>query len=696
VVALKGDGLLGIVGSRPMGLPRYQGFTNTDTVPTAHERTLVVAQLSPDTLPDRWFGLAPYDTLVWNDAPPGLLGFEKAAALREWVQRGGHLVVVLPRVAQSWTDEANNPLFDITPKVKVVRREGVDLAPYALLIAKSKDTQMPTGEVLQTFEPLPGVQADEAICVLAGMEVEGKGRECLVVRRLVGCGMVDLVGLDVASRWMSERALPDPECFWHRILGRRGEFWTAAETQERSQRVNRDGATTVDRDIVGRIAMSGSAATGVFMGLVVFALYWAIAGPLGYAILRRTGQVRHAWLGFVVAAGVFTALAWGGATAIRPGTLKAQHLSIIDHVYSPSLSAVERCRAWISLHVPEYGDATVSVGDPATKAASGFHHALAPWENDEKSGGSFPDARGYRIDARSPDQYTVPTRSTVKQFQVDWAGGSKFKMIHPLPIDGADGPAELRLISGGNRPVLRGILTHDLPGPLQDVAIVVIEGQSDITGWWRNAGFHPALTKRSYAIRLANPWAPGEAIDLAAITQNAATGSASAVWDLNGNKGYLNSLRDLGNIDGQNFDTEESRFWNRLLALTFFQQLDPPDVTPDRGFASRAEPLFQRRFTHGLDLSAYFTQPCVIIVGRLDPGKGGVCPAPLYVSTGGPFHEVKTDGTTMVRWIYPFPANPPVFNTAAANEEPLPAEREAAPDERPPAAPQPRKGRTRR
>lgn len=677
-VLRSGDGILGIAGARFLGLMKYAGVPGRSELPTGHERTEVVSRLDAESLPDRWMGLAQFDVIVWNEPPPGTLTSDRAQALREWVQRGGHLVVVLPRVAQTWTDETNNPLYDITPRVRVTRREGVDLAPYRNLITKSRDeVPMPSAEVLQTFTPLDGAERQEAMPVLSGVEQEsptGPIRETLAVRRIVGVGMVTLVGLDVASRWMTERALPDPEAFWHRILGRRGELWTPSEYQASQSKLriaSPDIPTTVDRDIAGDIAMTGFAATGVFMGFVVFIAYWLVAGPLGYAVLRRSGQVRHAWLAFVAAAGLFTALAWGGATAIRPGQLKAQQFTIIDHVYG---QGIQRARVWSSLLIPQYGEATVSVGDPATKAGSQFHNSIVPWETESSTTGGFPDARGYVIDSKSPDQITVPTRSTVKQFQIDWLGASRLKMPAPQPIPGKEGLPGLEIAQESARPVLHGILSHDLPGELSDVTIFVVKAQKEVNRSLLRSERGPLLAD-IFAARLSNPWPAGAPLDLStAIGPLVQVGSVDG--DLrSGEKFFQQITRDLGRTDQvEGVSDDGARFWNRLLAVTFFHQLEPPEILPENRQATfgNSRRWAQRKVAHGYDLSAWITQPCVVVVGQLTTESVGPAPVPLFVSTGGSFREVKAAGRTVVRWIYPLSPAPPLFTSPSREPETAP------------------------
>lgn len=47
--------------------------------------------------------------------------------MREWVERGGHLVVILPAVGQDWLALSNRELADILPRAEVTRLEAEPL-----------------------------------------------------------------------------------------------------------------------------------------------------------------------------------------------------------------------------------------------------------------------------------------------------------------------------------------------------------------------------------------------------------------------------------------------------------------------------------------------------------------------------------------------------------------------------------------
>jgi hypothetical protein len=61
------------------------------------------------------------------------------------------------------------------------------------------------------------------------------------------------------------------------------------------------------------------------------------------------------------------------------------------------------------------------------------------------------------------------------------------------------------------------------------------------------------------------------------------------------------------------------------------------------------------------------TQPCVVIIGRMD---NVACPVPVTV--GGealPDSTARNLGTVIVRWMYPLPASPPPVETSAGSDE---------------------------
>lgn len=646
------EDLIAVMGPRTYGLSDYAQVIPDGSAPQGQERIRVVNGLQPEEAPDRWMGWAPFGDLVWGAGDPGKLRGDRARALREWIERGGHLVVVLPAFGETWTNASTNELHDLLPAVKLVRREGVDLTPYAPLLTKRKNAELPKDAVVHELAPLESARPEEAIRIFNGPE-----GACVTARRLVGLGAVDLVGLDLNARSLSEQGLIDADVFWNRLLGRRGEYRDAQELSQldKQQALNKSFQARVDyeTDIARLIAKTGKAGAALLLGVVVFIAYWIVAGPGGYAALKWKGLQRHAWVAYAGAAAAFTLIAWGGATALRPGRIEGDHLTFIDHVYG---QPIQRTRTWASVLIPWYGNAAIAVGiedDPLSPGRARFTNTIAAWAGGEdEARGSFPDSRGYDVDARSPWVMTVPTRSTVKQVVMDWAGSPRWKMPVPSGVDGA-----IRRAAGGR---LEGVLRHELPGPLRDVVIIDVARQPRL-GAPPGA---PISDARSY--RLTGEWKPGQDLSLAEVSKDASSSANFA-------DKYLEQLADMAR--GSSFlpgagPATPADVPQRLFALSLYSQLKPPELTNIRGDLFR----IRRGETHAWDLGRWFSQPCLIVMGLVG-GEGGKVASPTPATVDG--EELPMTGLTLVRWVYPMPDDPPAYPPRDA--APAPAGSEAAP-----------------
>ncbi len=679
------SGLMAVVGRALVGLDQYSVRASGDSwAPLGHELTERPAQLRVPDLPDRWLGLLPFSTLVWtaagSDGEPGDLTEPQAEAIREWVQRGGHLVVLLPAAGSTWTNATSNPLLGILPRVGVKRIDNANLEPFRPYLLRPPArpdaalAAMPAGVSVSVLIPAPDADPGDADRILTGSD-----GTCIVARRTLGAGAVSLVGIDLTARPITALNLPPADIFWHRVLGRRGKLPTNEEVA--LMVANRGGVgglpgyisnrveRVFDRSISSKIAKTGRAAAGVLLGFGVFVAYWLVAGPLGYALLKRRNWVHHAWVSFVLAAGAFTAVAWGGATYLRPGKLEGSHLTLLDHVYGQS---TQRARAWVGLLLPRYGQMRIDV--PAD-AAERTRAALASWdppvESRAGSGVSFPDARSYVVNARAPASLAVPTRSTVKQLQIDWAGGPRWKMPMPVRVDAAGlvSPAPER---GSIRPDTRdnapsrlvGALVHELPAPLTRIIVIHVSAQN--LRATTSAGF---LMSNALAWQLSAPWAPGQVLDLAEATPTGRQPAGSDVSApfvgggavemaeslLSGLVPRAGSAANLG-LDRTDATEPETEFERRMLGLALFPLLAPPEPLSGSN-AMEAASLARRRAAHNYDIARWFTQPCLIIIGHVGTEEDRA-PAPIPLTADG--DDVPLLGRTVMRWVYPLPDNPPI------------------------------------
>lgn len=655
-------GLIARVGDKDLGLGAITlPSWSYDYNPSTQER-VQVAGLSSVDLPDRWMGLAQYDAIIWTQGEPTTLTPSQAGAIRDWIVRGGHFVVVLPPVGQTWLgSSATNLLSDIMPRIDLTRIESTGLEAYRSLVDwdepsnPNETTQeqqnrqiskrpLGTGTIHQLI-PSPGVPLEEALPLLVGPDDKP-----IVTRRLVGTGMVTLIGLDLAA--MAPNRLPDAEIFWNRVLGLRGTYNANRSTMSMS----RTGYVT-DGFIPSQIDSRGTAAAGVLLGFLVFSLYWVVAAPVSFFLLKRKRWQHHAWVGFLLCSAAFTAIAWGGAMVIRPHRVSAQHITVLEHIYG---QPVQRARAWFNIMVPWYGDATVGFnGSAALPIQMQNDSIVSPWDGinpTSSNGGKFPDARDYAIDARSHHSVTFPVRQTVKQFQTDWVGGPRWNMPRPVAVDTptTNDPVIVLNDRQGKNTRLQGTLRHDLPAPIKGVTIIICWGQ-------RGFGRQPqALVTNAEAWQLTEPWAPGDDLDLAAVTESR---SNNVNRDLDT---YISRLVRKPNLStiGTEFSTN---VFDGVAAASLLSQF--PE---ERSSSSMSGQVHMTRYAlHGWDLGRWLMQPCVIILGEVtDAGERKPFNSPVPVTLDG--RDVRSRGTTVIRWIYPLPAHPPSLHSDDDTNTPLP------------------------
>lgn len=617
------DAMIGVIGRSRAGLEQYEfSAPGSQLPPTSHEWTRVIT-LEPERLaggmPDSWLGLASLEAIVWTGGDPSALRLEASEALREWVYGGGRLIVVLPPVGGVWSNAAANPLADLMPEARIIRREGVSLESYRSLLTGSERLPLPKSSIVHTFRIESGTPAAASAPILAGADGAP-----VVVRRLVGAGEVTVIGLDLADQALSVRV--DAERFWHRVLGRR---FDVLDTQEMTTLLQGETGASftmreqswIDADFGRQIDKTGRAGVGVLLGLVVFAAYLALAGPGGFALLKWRGLQRHAWTAFVATTAVFSVAAWAGARAVRPAEVEITHLTLLDHVFGQD---VQRARSWFSVLLPTYGEQTVSVGDP--EAGDVWTQGLSAWSAPGFGGSStFPDAREYLVESREPESLTVPTRSTVKEFQADWKGAPRW--LTPLPEGGRVG-----VDAEGS---LSGALVHELPAPMEDVVIVHVQRQFPLD----DRGEGGPMIARTRSWRLQGSWAPGEPLDLGELGEADLTGQYFS---------RLTGSRQALGV-GVGGETLDARYLpRRLEMLTWHDMLAPPEYRQTTGSSA----LIRQRVAHGWDLSRWFTQPSLIVLGQTT-GEGA--PIPLRVDG----EAALTRGRTLVRWVYPLPPDPP-------------------------------------
>lgn len=637
--------MIAIVGESALGLDQYADtMRNEEFSITANEATTVVTglQSSPSVFPDDWKGWAPFEAVVWSRGDVTQIGGDaQSQALREWIVRGGHLVIVLPPVGDTWYS-AQNPLADLLPRARVRRVEGASLEPYRWLLTRPEpgtpQEELPPNGVIHRFDVEEGTDPSEATELFRGPH------GVVALRRILGDGMVTVIGLDLSSRPMIARRILRADAFWHRVLGKRFDVLSQDERERHSPNVsmlrNAMEVMRPDRTIARDIAKASETSLGLLIAVVVFIAYWLTAGPVGFAVLKRFGIERHAWLVFFGVSVVFTGVAWVGASMLRQRETSVEHVTFLNHVYG---QPTQRTRTWASVFLPEYGEQRITVGVPDSVAR--WSNAITPWTDPMSSSFiAFPDARPYAVNVRGYDGLLVPARSTIKQLQFDWVGAPRWSMPVPVSED-----ARPRLTREGG---LVGGLSHGLPGPLRNVKVILVERQltEAETIVLRSRRDRAPLQARAWSWSLPNEWPPESLLDLSQfeVGPNASAQSAAE---------YIKTLARITSAFGITTGRPgpDSRDYERLALYSVLEQPEYWELPSTQGVRAAVV----RRLAHGLDLGKWFTQPSLIIYGEIESAES---PTPIQVD-GRP---VRSTGLTVVRWVYPLGSRPIRFDGGAA------------------------------
>lgn len=636
-------GVVGVCGVEDMGLQPYSKWVSS------HEQTVIALGLNLETLPDRWYGLSLASTLVWgpNDSgDPNSNAMSEATqqALREWVFRGGHLVIVLEAVGETWTA---SPLSDVLGPIDASHLEQIEAVPPTEPFGRLKElVPMP----MTAFDPPvdAGYTPILSVQVSTGDEENATQEDrTIAMSRRYGFGQVTLVGFNLTNPEVFKSVHgQDLHRVWTQLLGWRagkeGRLMSATELRDRkneiieAERIN--NKYELGNWVDTRIAKQTTAGPAIGLAVILFIIYWAVGLVSFPAALRSKGWDRYSWLIFLGVICLFTAVAWGGAALLRPAKTSATHFTVLDidgnegHVHA---------RSWVSLFVPRFDDVRVSV--PSDRDAilpnDLINVVSSPGVAMSLEGAGYVDTQDYSYDATRPDTVAFPIRATTKPLVIDFLGQIS------ADREGLDDPWKLPRASNlavvGSNDLPTGSVTHHFEGDLTDVLIVYCPGGS---GPPQDDSWKPIVW------RYTNPnggaaWSPGVAMPMPTSVASGARLWASPgrapkrAWASEGFLGQQIAGRRFSEGNGS-----ENNLVYDMSLLSFYDAMPPPLI--DRaggGFGDFA--LYQRAVLRDLDLTALTTGRRIIIIGHLRDSR---IPVPLSVEGD----QVPTEGWTVVRWIY--------------------------------------------
>ena len=662
--------LVGLCGFKGLGLNPWTRWS------TQHEQLRLVRGLNLETLPDRWYGLDGLSSLVWFPVEGGeptssQMSERSKRALREWVYRGGHLVLVLPYGGQQWTS-ADSGLADLLEPLKPgAIKQDQALPPFSVFGVLPPN---PKTVPLLWFDlsNAPGYTALAEVNLSTGKtpQKDAQGNPIaippdlkpLIVGRRYGFGQVTLVGMDLSDPTVLKSIDPFRlHKAWTHIYSWRGsksgELLPVSEfenQQTASQYVEAKSANHIELGtwIASRVSRSrdtGLAVTLAFFLFVVYAVFAALTFP---NLLRSKGWDRHSWVLFVGIVVLFSAVAWGGAWLVRPVKESAAHFTVLD---IDGNANVVRARSWQSILIPSFGRVEIAVPNEAEGLGrmDVVNLLSSPGLSLSAESAGFTDRQTYAFDASNPSVIDVPMRSTTKSFVVDFLGQITAQ-TDGMPKPWTMPKASLKIGQSG---LPTGTITHRFPEALTDVRIIFCPGGEQQPGR-SNA---PTPTERPLVFEYKHPttgssvWEPNKALSLP--SQRSAykplwtrpnLGTTARAWT---QEGYLGEqINGRGNLPSSDND---STIVKEMNLLSFYDALPPPQyhVQPGigglGGFAFEGGPYYtyNRSLVRDTDLTHLITGRRIILIGHLRSS-----PSPIPMTVDG--EDVESEGWTVVRWIY--------------------------------------------
>lgn len=646
--------MIGVCGFASLGLSAFDRWSSQ------HEPMQRVEGLNLETLPDRWYGLSALTALVWSPEEggnPDSIAFTEPmrGALREWVYRGGHLVIVLPPAGQTWTSgelkdmlaplstrdlnqiEAEPPgeVFGIRRDPKPMPMIGFDLTDAAGWSALAHATPVRA----------ESDQADQADDQADQPNQPDPPAVPIIVGRRFGFGKVTVVGIDLTSS-AAINAIGGDEMYplWSRVFGWRvsmsGRLIPAAQLDSPdASQLYHDPKSFIseNRELGNWIGqrVARQAGTGLTLGLaiVLFLLYGGVTLLTFPAVLRGQGWDRHSWLIFVGIIAIFSGIAWGGATLLRPAKTSATHFSVLTIDGNRNLVHTQ---AWISLYVPSFADVQVAVPSENDGLLSQpIHNTLSsPGLSLQSEDPGYPDTQDYAFDAANPDRIGFPIRATTKPLVADFMGqitGTR---------EGLDQPWSLPIaqVAMGTNGLPSGTVTHRFDQPLTDVVVVFCPGGA---GRLSDDNWQPLV----WEYRNANnqkSWEPNQPLTLPGSEQGslrlwrpARLGGRDFMQE--GHLGVAVNTRGPG--EGGSGETDIVK---DIALLSFFDAVPPPSFIKTNN--SRYW-TYHRSMLRDIDMTELTTGRRLIIIGHLRDSR---LPMPLSVEGDA----IPTQGWTVVRWVY--------------------------------------------
>jgi hypothetical protein len=373
VAVVSGDSLVSLDSMRPeetllvvLGkargvelIPKLPGFSTDNDRAGSREINVARFDTLASSVPGRWIAYDAVEAIVLDTNDRDLMAKLNASggqALREWVRRGGHLVVSIGsdwlRVRDSFLLAPDDPML---PALPTSRERVSDLGALESYAGATKPITRPGAP------PVLVTKLEEVEQRRGKVLIGATGALPLVVRGTYGFGRVTVMALDVDQSpfdtW-DDRAL-----LWVKALDLRRQLVDESASSPGVAAAGRLYQNNVS-DLSSQLRKSLEQFSGVTLipfGWVAFFifLYILLIGPGDYFFLKKVvKRMELTWITFPTIVVTVSVLAYYAAYAVKGSELRINQVEVVD-VDQPS--GLVRGSTFLTLFSPQNRDYDISV-----------------------------------------------------------------------------------------------------------------------------------------------------------------------------------------------------------------------------------------------------------------------------------------------------------------------------------------------
>jgi hypothetical protein len=454
------------IGPAPLDIENLLHDQETDEGDTGDA---VVQLVDVESLPTDWFGYDAVDIIVLTTSDAAfcdklVADTKRFAALRDWLELGGRLVVCGGRTSPELLGPGK-PLSEFVPgKITELVR---------LPQAQTLESFAGSGDAISMSGPQQNVPLPRLVDVQGRVELFARGAELpIVVRAPRGLGQLVFVGIDLSEppfdEWTGRRA------FLEAVLRPYLADADASRTKQKLVSLGYDDLAGALRQRLGR-SFAGVVAIGFPWVAALVIGYLLLLGPLDYLFVERV--LHRPWVAWITLPVIL--LGTCGAAALLAGRTKntdgprLNHAELVDFDLTTGRT---RGFAWATLYSPVAERFDVSLaprfpdGQPAASA-----QPLVSWLGLPGNGLGGMHAPGEPIDVAGVGYEESNNLSELAGLPVLTASTKSLGARWDAPRDAGISPPITAEFTVDDDGLLVGSVTNNTGAPLTDA--YVLHGQ---------------------------------------------------------------------------------------------------------------------------------------------------------------------------------------------------------------------------